>query len=94
MGQRFGKYAASGAVETEATVCVLTGRPVSPDNSVREGVSRTAYFYRVVGGQYDRVTDEDRARWHAEAIAQDAPAPVVAEVKERRPLVKTTEGQE
>lgn len=72
---KYGKYAANGSVESEATECILTERAlVAPyDNTVRERVTGSPYFYRVLGSQYHRVTDEMRAGWHKEAKKQDAP---------------------
>lgn len=73
---KFGKYASDGSIEIEATECMLTGRDlVKPyDNAVRERVEGTPYFYRVMGHQYHRVTDELREQWSREAKAQDRPA--------------------
>lgn len=87
---KFGKYAADGSVESEATECILTGRglAVPYDNAVRERVTGTPYFYRVLGSQYHRVTDEQRAEWQKEGKRQDAPVytpkakSAVSEVKE------------
>jgi hypothetical protein len=64
---KFGKYKDDGAVEREATECALTGNPVDFENSVREPVTGTPYFWRVIGHQYHRVTDE-----HRELLAQMA----------------------
>lgn len=74
---KFGKYASDGSIEVEATECMLTGRTLIPpyDNTVRERVEGTPYFYRVIGHQYHRVTDELREKWGSEAKAQDKPAP-------------------
>jgi hypothetical protein len=66
---RFGMKAADGTVAVEATECVLTGRPVDPENSVREMLTGTRYFFRVVKGQYDRVTDALRDEWRAEVTS-------------------------
>lgn len=87
---KFGKYDSTGAVEVEADECILTGRKLTApfDNTVRERVTGTSYFYRVLGSQYHRVTDDMRAEWYKEAKKQDAPAFVakskgaVSEVKE------------
>lgn len=57
---KFGQYKDDGSV-VEATECALTGRPVTPFNSVREKVTGTPYFYRVVASQYHRMTDAIRA---------------------------------
>lgn len=62
----YGRYTAGGGVE-EATICILTGRTVSVQNSVRESVTGTPYFYRVISSQYHRVTDELRAQWRTNA---------------------------
>jgi hypothetical protein len=70
----YGKYDATGAVEREATECILTGRAVDAFNSVREPITGTPYFYRVLGSQYGRVTDDMRAKWRAGAPA-DVSAP-------------------
>lgn len=75
---KFGKYAADGSgVEVEADECILTERPLAPpygSYTVREPVTGTPYFYRVLGSQYHRVTDEMRAGWQKEARKQEAPA--------------------
>jgi hypothetical protein len=72
----YGKYASDGSVEVEATECILTGRALAApyDNTVRERVSGTPYFYRVLGSQYHRVTDELREAWQADSPKQTAPA--------------------
>lgn len=88
---KYGKTRSDGSVEVEPNECILTGRYVDPGNSVSERVKDTPYFWRVVGGQYDRVTDEDRARWRDEIVAHfesvsfaplltvDVPAEIVLE---------------
>jgi hypothetical protein len=73
MGRRFGKTKADGSVEIEPNECVLTGRFVNPDNSVSVRVKDTTYFFRIVGGQADRMTDELRAQWEGEAKAEFEP---------------------
>ncbi len=84
---KFGKYNSDDTV-TEADECILTGSYVDFGNSIREKVKGTPYFYRVIGHQYDRVTDEMRAKWAKEAKAEDKPsaapvkAPKTSEVKE------------
>ena len=84
---KYGKYNGDDTV-SEADECVLTGAYVDFANSVRERVKGTPYFYRVIGHQYDRVTDEMRAKWAKEAKAEDKPATAVvskaskSEVKE------------
>ena len=78
---KFGKLSADGALIEEATVCILTDRAVDKLNSVREKVKGTPYFYRVIGHQYDRVTDENRAKWIDEAKQIDAPKAFVKPVK-------------
>lgn len=87
---KFGKYAANGSVEVEATECILTERPLAApyDMTIRERVKGTPYFYRVIGSQYYRVTDDMRDDWHKEAKKQDAPTftpkakSAVSEIKE------------
>ena len=71
---RFGEYNADGSVKTEADECILTGRKLAApyDTTVRERVSGTPYFYRILGSQYHRVTDEMRAGWAEEAKPQKA----------------------
>ena len=66
---KFGKSNPNGSTITEATECVLTGIPVDHDNSVREKVTGTPYFWRVIGHQYHRVTDELREWWAEQAKA-------------------------
>lgn len=61
---KIGKYNEDDTV-TEADECILTGAHVDFYNSVREKVTGTAYFYRVIGHQYDRVTDAHRDYWRA-----------------------------
>ena len=63
-------------MEIEPDECVLTGRFVAPNNSVSVRVSGTPYFYRIIGGQADRMTDADRAQWEAEARSAFSPAEV------------------
>lgn len=72
---RFGEYNADGSVKTEADECILTGRKLGKpyDTTVRERVINTPFFYRVLGSQYHRVTDELRAEWQAE-MSQPAKA--------------------
>jgi len=73
MGRRFGKTKADGSVEIEPNECVLTGRFVNPDNSVSVRVKGTPYFFRIVGGQANRMTDELRAQWEGEAKTEFEP---------------------
>ena len=87
---KYGKYATDGSVQVEATECILTERALAApyDNTVRERVSGTAYFYRVLGSQYHRVTDDDRAKWQSDApkasssFAPKSKVVMTAEVKE------------
>lgn len=80
---RFGKYAADGSVEIEADVCILTERHLTApfENTIRQRVAGTPWFYRIVGGQYDRVTPGMLALWDAEAKAQDDPIEAKAQDK-------------
>lgn len=66
---KFGKYAAEGSVETEATQCAVSGRELFPphDGSVRERVKGTPYFFRVAANQYEYLTDEMRDELAKEA---------------------------
>lgn len=63
----YGSYRADGSIAEEANRCILTGRPVNTENSVRERIPGTPVFYRVLTSQYHRATDELRAQWHAAA---------------------------
>ncbi len=78
---KIGKYDETGAVEINADECVLTGAHVNFENSVRERVIGTPYFYRVTNSQYHRVTDDLRAQWAKEATVNDKPAPVARAAK-------------
>lgn len=78
---KIGKYNDSGAVEIDADECILTGAYVDFGNSIRERVKGTPYFYRVIGSQYNRVTDDMREAWAREAKAADKPAPAVRAAK-------------
>jgi hypothetical protein len=88
---KFGKYAADGSVEVEATECILTERPLNPpygSNTVRYPVEGTKIFYRVLASQHHRMTEDMQKEWAREARKQDAPASFqkknapVSEVKE------------
>lgn len=70
---KYGKYADNGAIEYEADECILTGRFVDPRNSVREKVTGTPFFYRVIDSQYERVTNVMRGHWKANAPKEEAP---------------------
>lgn len=91
---KFGKYNEDESVQYEATECALTGRDVSPENSIREHVKGTLYFVRIVGHQYHRVTDEDRATWEREAVALDRPLIVANPVERMSRNPKTIEVKE
>jgi len=65
------KFGKSG--EREANECVLTGKPVDAGNSVRQVLTGTSYFVRILSSQYGRVTPELIAQWTNEAQAEDAP---------------------
>ncbi len=100
MGRRFGKTKADGSVEIEPNECVLTGRFVSPDNSVSVRVENSPYFFRIVGGQADRMTDDLRAQWEGEARLEFEPAPmslpvieVAEDISARRNRSKIVEGE-
>lgn len=85
---KYGKYAIDGSVEVEATECILTERALAApyDNTVRERVSGTPYFYRVLGSQYHRVTDEMRLEWQNEfapAVESFAPSESVGGKKKK-----------
>jgi hypothetical protein len=73
---KFGKYAADGSVEVEATECAVSGRALFPpfDTTVRERVAGTPYFYRVTANQYEYLTDEMRAALGREVRKDSAPA--------------------
>lgn len=78
---KFGKYTPDGAVESEATECILTGTAIARpfDNTIRERVSGTPYFYRILGSQYHQVTDSLRDQWRVEARVA-IPAPEMASI--------------
>lgn len=61
---KYGKYAGDGSVEVEATECIFTGRALAVpyDNTVRYPASG-GRFFRVLGSQAHRVTDEMLADW-------------------------------
>lgn len=59
----YGMRTADG--EIDANRCILTGRAVTPENSIRERIPDTKYTYRILSSQYNRVTDEMREQWRA-----------------------------
>lgn len=65
---KYGKYATDGSVEVEATECILTERALAApyDNTVRYPASG-GRFFRVLGSQAHRVTDEMLADWKGES---------------------------
>lgn len=76
---KFGKYAADGSIEVEATECAVSGRELfAPfgSNSIRERVTGTPYFYRVAANEYEYLTDDMRAAF-AKEVRKDS-APMVA----------------
>lgn len=75
---KYGKYADDNSVEVEATECILTGRELTApyDTTVRYRVPGTQLFYRILGSQHYRMTDEMQKQWTKEAptTKQEAPA--------------------
>lgn len=70
---RFGKTEANGT-QTQPTECILTGRPVTVENSVRLTLT-PPYFCRVLSSQAHRITDDLRTQWAAEASGGGKAAP-------------------
>lgn len=72
---KFGKYATDGSVETEATLCAVSGRELFPpfDTTVRERVKGTPFFYRVTANQYEYLTDDMRVELVKEVTKNSAP---------------------
>lgn len=65
---KYGKYAVDGSVEEEATECILTERKLDPpySDTVRYSVKGTNMFFRILGSQHHRVTDEMLKEWRNE----------------------------
>lgn len=70
---KYGKNNDDGSPSNEATECILTGIPTDFENSIREKVPGTNYFYRVVSHQYHRITDAHRAYWRVHAGDEKIP---------------------
>ena len=80
LGVTLGEFDEQGAIKADATHCAFTGRYTKGIHAVRERVSGTRYFYRVMADVYHKVDDD----WRAAFAAQLVPAKPVATPKAER----------
>ena len=65
---RFGEYNEDGSIKVNATVCVVTGRPLG--SSAKAPVPGTRYFYRMRPDVSRLMTKEQREAIHKDCLTE------------------------